>query len=92
MLVITGGLVHSVSAARGEQRDIVVEDDVIADIVAPGAVRNANAKVIDASRRLIIPGLINAHIRRRRPRCCRTTDKANKFPPPCMSGKQHIEG
>jgi guanine deaminase len=61
MLVITGGLVHSVSAPRGEPRDIVIEDDVIADIVAPGAVRNANAGVIDASRRLIIPGLINAH-------------------------------
>ena len=61
MLVITGGLVHSVSTARGEPRDIVVEGDVIADIVAPGAVRNANAEVIDASRRLIIPGLINAH-------------------------------
>ena len=27
MLVITGGLVHSVSAARGEQRDIVIEGD-----------------------------------------------------------------
>ena len=61
MLVITGGLVHLVSSARGEPRDIVVEGDVIADIVAPGAVRNANAEVIDASRRLIIPGLINAH-------------------------------
>ena len=61
MLVITGGLVHSGSAARGEPHDIVVEGDVIADIVEPGAVRNANAEVIDASRRLIIPGLINAH-------------------------------
>src|SRR6516225_6903946 len=61
MLVITGGLVHSVSAARGEPRDLVVDGDVIADIVATGTVRNANAEVIDASRRLIIPGLINAH-------------------------------
>ena len=61
MLVISGGLVHSVSAARGEPRDIVVEGDVIADIVAPGTVRNANAEVIDASRHLIMPGLINAH-------------------------------
>ena len=42
MLVIAGGLVHSVSAARGGPRDIVVEGDVIADIVAPGAVMNAN--------------------------------------------------
>jgi 5-methylthioadenosine/S-adenosylhomocysteine deaminase len=61
MLVITGGLVHSVAAAQGEARDIVIEGDVIADIVPPGAVRNANAEVIDASRRLIIPGLINGH-------------------------------
>ena len=56
MLVITGGLVHSVSEARGEPRDIIVEGDTIADVIAPGAVRNANAEVIDASRRLIIPG------------------------------------
>jgi hypothetical protein len=47
-------LVCSVSAARGEPRDIVVEGDVIADIVAPGAARSANAEVIDASRRLTI--------------------------------------
>jgi hypothetical protein len=44
MLVIAGGLVHSVSAACGEPRDIVVEGDVIVDIIAPGAVRNANAE------------------------------------------------
>ncbi len=61
MLVISGGLVHSPTAARGEPRDIVIEGDVIADIVAPGAVTSADAEVIDAGRRLIIPGLINAH-------------------------------
>jgi hypothetical protein len=37
MLVIKGGLVHSVSAARGEPRDI-------ADIVAPGAVRTRQCR------------------------------------------------
>jgi 5-methylthioadenosine/S-adenosylhomocysteine deaminase len=61
MLVISGGLVHSVAAARGEPRDIVIEGDVIADIVAPGAVKDANAEVLDATRRLVIPGLVNAH-------------------------------
>jgi 5-methylthioadenosine/S-adenosylhomocysteine deaminase len=61
MLVISGGLVHSVTAARGEPRDIVIEGDVIADIVAPGAVKDANAEVLDATRRLVIPGLVNAH-------------------------------
>jgi 5-methylthioadenosine/S-adenosylhomocysteine deaminase len=61
MLVISGGLVHSVTAARGEPRDIVIEGDVIADIVARGAVKDANAEVLDATRRLVIPGLVNAH-------------------------------
>jgi guanine deaminase len=61
MLVISGGLVVSAEAARGALRDIVVEGDTIVDIVAPGAVTNANAEVLDAQRRLVIPGLINAH-------------------------------
>ena len=61
MLVITGGLVHSVASPHGEPRDIVVEGDTIVDIVPRGAVGDANAEVIDASRRLIIPGLINGH-------------------------------
>ena len=61
MLVITGGLIHNVATTRGEPADIVVEGDTIVDIVAPGSVRNANAEVMDASRRLIIPGLINGH-------------------------------
>ena len=60
MLVITGGLVHAVTAPHGEPRDIVVDGDIIVDIVSRGAVGNANAEVIDASRRLIIPGLIVA--------------------------------
>jgi guanine deaminase len=61
MLVITGGLVHASPSVGGELRDIVIEGDTIVDIVAPGSVRNANAATIDASRRLIIPGLINGH-------------------------------
>jgi 5-methylthioadenosine/S-adenosylhomocysteine deaminase len=61
MLVITGGLVHSVTAPHGEPRDIVVDGDTIVDIVPRGAVTSADAEVIDASRRLIIPGLINGH-------------------------------
>src|SRR5580704_10302061 len=65
MLVISNGLVHSPQSAsrsaRGELRDIIVEGDTIVDIVAPGAVTNANAERLDASRRLIIPGLVNGH-------------------------------
>ena len=59
MLVISGGLV--LADGRFDLRDIVIEGDTIADIVVPGAVTNANAEVLDARRRLVIPGLINAH-------------------------------
>src|SRR5580704_11120027 len=65
MLVISNGLVHSPQSAsrsaRGEARDIVVEGDTIVDIVAPGAITSANAEILDASRRLVIPGLVNGH-------------------------------
>lgn len=60
-LVLTGGRVLSPAGPRGEERDIVIEDDTIVDLVPPGTVRDENAKQLDASRRLIIPGLINAH-------------------------------
>lgn len=61
MLVIKGGIVHAASAVRGTLCDIVIEGDTIADVVAPGTVTDANAAVLDASRRLVIPGLVNAH-------------------------------
>ena len=60
-LVLTGGHVLSPAGPRGEERDIVMEDDTIVDPVPPGTVRDENAKRLDALRRLIIPGLINAH-------------------------------
>jgi 5-methylthioadenosine/S-adenosylhomocysteine deaminase len=60
-LVIRGGIVHSVDNPRGEARDIVVKGDTIADIVAPGSVTNVDAEFLDAARRLVVPGLINAH-------------------------------
>jgi guanine deaminase len=60
-LVIRGGIVHSVDNPLGEARDIVIEGDTIADIVAPGSVTNVDAEFLDAARRLVVPGLINAH-------------------------------
>jgi hypothetical protein len=59
-LVIRGGIVHSVDNPRGEARDIVIEGDTIADIVAPGSVTNVDAEILDAARRLVVPGRINA--------------------------------
>jgi guanine deaminase len=60
-LVVSGGRILSETSPRGEPRDIVIDGDTIIDIVAPGSVRDANAERLDATRRLIIPGLVNAH-------------------------------
>jgi len=60
-LVVSGGRILSPGSPRGEARDIVIEGDTITDLVAPGTIRDENAQRLDARRRLIIPGLINAH-------------------------------
>jgi len=60
-LVVTGGQILSATSPRGEARDIVIDGDTIVDLVMPGSVRDDNAERLDASRRLIIPGLINSH-------------------------------
>jgi 5-methylthioadenosine/S-adenosylhomocysteine deaminase len=58
--VITGGLVLG-EDATARAADIVLRGDVIEAIVAPGAVTSENVARIAADRRLLIPGLINAH-------------------------------
>ena len=58
--VIEGGLVFDGDAAAGAA-DILIEDGRIAAVAAPGSFAEAAAERLDARRRLIIPGLINAH-------------------------------
>jgi 5-methylthioadenosine/S-adenosylhomocysteine deaminase len=41
--------------------DVLVDGDAIADIVAPGKVRDENVQRIDAAGKLVIPGLVNGH-------------------------------
>jgi len=57
--VITGGLV--LTAGNAAPADLLLRDDLIEAIAPPGSVTSENARRIDASNRLIIPGLINAH-------------------------------
>jgi cytosine/adenosine deaminase-related metal-dependent hydrolase len=56
-VVVSGGLV--VADGKAELADIVLEGDTIAAVVPPGSAQAP--EVIDASSRLVIPGLINAH-------------------------------
>jgi 5-methylthioadenosine/S-adenosylhomocysteine deaminase len=58
-IVISGGMVLVAGETSARPADIVVEGDTIAAIVAPGSAEAPQR--IDATRRLIIAGLINAH-------------------------------
>ena len=59
--VITGGLVLTAGSSQATPADIVLKDDTIAAIAPPGQVTSEAAQRIDASNRLIIAGLVNAH-------------------------------
>jgi 5-methylthioadenosine/S-adenosylhomocysteine deaminase len=64
--VIRGGLVVVAEDDEARRADILLHDDgnhdaTIAAIVPPGEASSESAEEIDASNRLIIPGLVNAH-------------------------------
>jgi 5-methylthioadenosine/S-adenosylhomocysteine deaminase len=59
--IVTGGLVLAAGEASARAADLVLKDDCIEAIVPPGSATSEGAEQIDASERLIIPGLINAH-------------------------------
>src|ERR1700761_901412 len=58
-VVIAHGLVLAAGDPEARAADIVLEGDTIAAITPPGQAQGN--RTIDASSRLIIPGLINAH-------------------------------
>src|SRR5438477_3350543 len=59
--ILRGGLVLDIRAGTAELADILVEDDTIREIGAPGCPAPEGAREISAVRRLIHPGLVNAH-------------------------------
>ncbi|HSD55494.1 MAG TPA: amidohydrolase family protein [Burkholderiales bacterium] len=61
MILIHGGRVLRPGSFAVEALDIVVDGDTIADLVAPGTVKNESAQRVDARDRVIIPGLVNGH-------------------------------
>ncbi|MEA2774481.1 MAG: hypothetical protein QOD93_7443 [Acetobacteraceae bacterium] len=58
-IVVSGGVVLAQGDAGARAADIVLEGDCIAALVPPGSA--PAAQTIDATGRLIIPGLVNAH-------------------------------
>jgi 5-methylthioadenosine/S-adenosylhomocysteine deaminase len=59
--IVRGGLLLDIKAGTAEPRDILIEDDTIRDIGPPGLAAPHGAQSVDASRRLLHPGLVNAH-------------------------------
>jgi guanine deaminase len=59
--LITNGLILDSGQAAASRGDILIEGDTIKTVTAPGLSAPPEARVIDATDRLIIPGLINSH-------------------------------
>ena len=59
--VFRGGRILSLPEHRGEPGDVLLEGDSIREVGPPGLAAPAEAEVIDARDRLLLPGLINAH-------------------------------
>jgi 5-methylthioadenosine/S-adenosylhomocysteine deaminase len=59
--IIRGGRVLDIAAGTAELADILIEDDTIREIGPPGLAAPEGAAVISAERKLIHPGLVNAH-------------------------------
>jgi 5-methylthioadenosine/S-adenosylhomocysteine deaminase len=59
--IIRGGRVLDIDHGTAEPADILIEDDTIREIGAPDIAAPEGATAIAAERRLIHPGLVNAH-------------------------------
>lgn len=59
--VIRNGLVVAPDAESAAPADLLIVDGRIAEIGPPGLAAPAEAEVLDATDRLVLPGLVNAH-------------------------------
>ncbi|HDJ24259.1 MAG TPA: dihydroorotase [Candidatus Aminicenantes bacterium] len=67
MLLIKNGRVIDPAAGIDETLDILIKDGQIAEIKAKITIDSAKTKVIDASRLIVTPGLIDMHVHLREP-------------------------
>jgi len=59
--VVRGGRVLDAAQRAAQPADILIERGTIREIGAPGLAAPENARPVDATDRILIPGLINAH-------------------------------
>lgn len=59
--VLRGGRVLNHTAHKADFADLLIEGDTIREIGRPGMVAPEGARQVDVARKLLIPGLVNAH-------------------------------
>ncbi|MGE3986490.1 amidohydrolase family protein [Pseudorhodoplanes sp.] len=59
--LIRGARLLDVVTGSAPHRDLLVVDGLVADIAEPGVISSEFAQVFDATDRMVIPGLVNAH-------------------------------
>jgi 5-methylthioadenosine/S-adenosylhomocysteine deaminase len=59
--LIHGGRILTAGRLEGEHADLLVDGDTIVAVLAPGEAVSDDVHRIDATNRLLIPGLINSH-------------------------------
>jgi cytosine/adenosine deaminase-related metal-dependent hydrolase len=59
--ILRGGRVLNIAAGTADPGDILIDGDTIRELGPPGLAAPEGAAEIDASRRLVHPGLVNAH-------------------------------
>ncbi|MEM7529094.1 MAG: amidohydrolase family protein [Pseudomonadota bacterium] len=60
-ILITGGLVLKGAGAEARPADILVEGGKISAVEAPGTIDVSRGRVLDATDRMLVPGLVNGH-------------------------------
>jgi 5-methylthioadenosine/S-adenosylhomocysteine deaminase len=59
--ILRGGRVLEIAAGTADFADVLIDGDTISEIGPPGLPAPADAREISATRRLLHPGLVNAH-------------------------------
>src|SRR5262249_5095910 len=62
MIAIRNGLLVDVERGAAERLDLLVDGATIREVGRPGLAAPEGRRVIDAAHRLLLPGLINAHM------------------------------
>ncbi|MEM8595412.1 MAG: amidohydrolase family protein [Pseudomonadota bacterium] len=59
--LITGGLLLAGAGAEARAADVLIEGGKIAAIEAPGSIDPSRGRALDATDRMLVPGLVNGH-------------------------------